>query len=164
VKMAVRKSRTIGRDAFGLDAIAHGGFPSEAIEVMCGTRAKTVTLRKGKGTQPPPAAELPRLQSELHMLFSAALPRRFLCCCDISTGKYPPGIVTDHCYAVLGYDPQTQQVTVMNPWGNHFEPKGPPGMEHGYATKSGAFTLPLSDFVQIFETVYYQTSLPPKVR
>jgi hypothetical protein len=166
VKIQLRKARPSSRDTIDLDVISHGGYPTEAIEVLCGTKARTLSIRKGKGNEPPAAHQIPALQTELHQLFSTALPRRFLCCCGVASAhaasKYPPGIVTDHAYAVLGYDPRTQQVTVMNPWGNHFEPKGAPGLLHGYETKNGMFTLSLADFIHVFEEVYYQTAMPAK--
>ena len=31
----------------------------------------------------------------------------------------PKGLIGNHAYAVLGYDPKTQTVTVLNPWGNN---------------------------------------------
>jgi hypothetical protein len=163
VKMQVRKARQPSRDRLDLDVIARGGYPSEAIEVLSGKRANLVILRNGKGASPPAAEDLPRLATELHELFNDGLPRKFIFCCSVASGRYgtyPPGIVTDHAYAILGYDPDRQLVAVMNPWGNHFEPTGASGLANGYATRNGSFVLPLGDFLQIFEAVYYQTSLP----
>lgn len=165
IKLEVRHSRKPASSEMDLDIISRGGFPSEAIQVLCGTQAKTVSIRHGKGEHPPAAADVPKLQAELHAYLSQALPRKFLFCCSTASGdkgKYPPGIVTDHAYAIVGYDPRRQVVTVMNPWGNHFEPKGDAGMMHGYATKGGKFDVPLRDFIAIFESVSYQTALPPK--
>jgi hypothetical protein len=160
--MQVRKAQP-SRDRLDLDVIARGGYPSEAIEVLCGKRANIIALRNGKGAPPPAAEDQPRLATALHELFNDGLPRKFIFCGSVASGgrgTYPPGIVSDHAYAILGYDADRQRVAVMNPWGNHFEPKGPPGLANGYFTRHGTFLLPLSEFVQIFEAVYYQTALP----
>lgn len=164
IKLQVRNARkNRGGDHFDLDIIARGGDPGDAIEVLCGSQSKSVNLRKGKAETLPPEVELLKHKNELHVLFSTALPRKFLCCCSVaSKGKYPPGIVTDHCYSILGYDPRTQHVTVRNPWGNRFKPKGTPGFTNGYATEGGVFEVPLAEFVMIFESVSYQTLLPLK--
>ena len=63
----------------------------------------------------------------------------------------PPGVVNDHAYAVLGYDAKADTLHIWNPWGNHFEPKGDMGLEHGYSTKGGHFDMPLKDFVRVYE-------------
>jgi hypothetical protein len=162
VKMPMRKARPPRRERLDLDVIARGGSPLKAIEVLSGKQTNMVLLRKGKGGSPPAAEDLPRLTTELHQRFNSGLPRKFIFCGSVASGgqgTYPPGIVSDHAYAILGYEADRQVVAVMNPWGNHFAPKGPPGLANGYSTRNGTFLLPLNDFVQIFEAVYHQTAL-----
>ncbi len=155
------KGKKAPKDRLDLDVIARGGFPSEAIEVLSGTAARMYPIRHGKAQEPPHAADVPGIKTTLHFAFTKDLPRKFLYCCTVGPAgagvKYPPGIVSRHAYAVIGYEPRTQVVTVMNPWGNRFTPRGPPGLEHGYPTQAGVFRVPLDEFVQIFGTVYYQT-------
>ena len=55
-----------------------------------------------------------------------------------------------HSYAVLGFNPSTDIVTVWNPWGDDFTPKGPAGVEHGWPRKHGIFEVPFPDFARIF--------------
>ena len=81
-------------------------------------------------------------------------------CAGTPAGKMPPGVVNDHAYAVLGYDAKMDTLHIWNPWGNHFEPKGDTGMEHGYSTKGGHFDMPLKDFVRVYEELYYETGIP----
>lgn len=166
IKMQVRNANpkahkdTKGPNTLGLDVIARGGFSSEAIEVLSGMHAKYYEIRKGSGEEPPHIQELPRMKAELHAALSASLPRKFLFCCGVPGSKSkPPGIVSNHAYAIVGYDAKTQMVTVMNPWGNKFTPKGDPGLANGYTTEGGKFDVPLNDFVQICDGVYYQTPL-----
>ena len=58
--------------------------------------------------------------------------------------KVPAGsdqwYVERHAYTVIGYDPQSQTVTLRNPWGHHPEP-------------DGTFTLPLAAFTESFEVI-----------
>lgn len=162
IKQHMRNARK-SREQLDLDIISRGGWAGEAIEVLCGSQAKDLNIRKGKGDAPPPEKDIPKLKAELHLLFSTGIPRKFLFCCSVSSkGKFPPGIVTDHAYSVLGYDPRSQLVTVRNPWGNHFKPKGTPGMSNGYVTEGGKFDVPLSEFVLVFESISYQTPMPLK--
>ena len=55
-----------------------------------------------------------------------------------------------HSYAVLGFNPKTDIVTVWNPWGDDFTPKGPPGVEHGWPRNHGVFEVPFHEFAQVF--------------
>lgn len=146
-----------------LDVIARGGDADETIALLTGFKANFGPIRKGHGT-PPPDHELPALQVRLHNLLHAAATQHALVCAGTShTGKSPPGVVSGHDYAVLGYDAGTKTVHVWNPWGQgyNFEPKGgPPGLDHGYEVKAGRFDVPLHDFVRIYEGVYYETRLP----
>jgi hypothetical protein len=69
-----------------------------------------------------------------------------------------PGIGYHHAYAIMGFDLKTDQVTVWNPWGQHFEPKGPEGAGHGFATEHGIFHIPLATLYQHFSTVHLETT------
>ena len=63
----------------------------------------------------------------------------------------PPGpLPMNHVYAILGFDPTTDVVTVWNPWGDDTTPKGPPGLQHGWPRNHGVFQIPLRDFVRVF--------------
>jgi hypothetical protein len=70
--------------------------------------------------------------------------------------------VNNHVYAVLHYDEKKRHVTVFNPWGNDFTPKGPPGPANGYLTERGKFTVPLEEFHQIFNSISYEIDKPKK--
>ena len=63
----------------------------------------------------------------------------------------PPGpLPMNHAYAVLGYNSEDRQLTIWNPWGDDFTPKGPSGIEHGWPRAHGVFTIPLRDFLRVF--------------
>lgn len=54
----------------------------------------------------------------------------------LGTQNDPSGYVGDHVYAITGYDPKTQTITMRNPWGQ--------------TGKDGTFTMSLDDFYNKF--------------
>ncbi|MGO9115188.1 MAG: C2 family cysteine protease [Thermoguttaceae bacterium] len=73
----------------------------------------------------------------------------------------PNGISHGHCMALIGWDAAADKVTIWNPWGNTFEPKGT-GPNAGYKTLSGVFTMPLADFTRSFAGIDVENSKPYK--
>ena len=67
-----------------------------------------------------------------------------------AAGHKPPGIRGNHAYAILGYDVAQDAVTLWDPHGDKFTPKGEPGLEHGYARAEGRAQIPLPELVQFF--------------
>lgn len=68
-----------------------------------------------------------------------------------SVPKKPNGkLPGNHVYAIMDFDPHTEMLTVWNPWGTDYKPKGPDSPENGYARKHGIFHISLDDFMQIF--------------
>ena len=66
----------------------------------------------------------------------------------------------NHAYAIIGYAPRTDLVSVWNPWGQNFTPKGPEGVEHGFVTEHGVFQIPLTTLYHQFSTVHLETIAP----
>ena len=62
----------------------------------------------------------------------------------------PAKLAYDHVYAIMGFDPGTDMVTIWNPWGTDFTPNGPSGPENGYMRKKGIFTLSFDEFVSFY--------------
>ena len=84
---------------------------------------------------------------------------------DVTTDKgrlplFPPAIMQNHVYVVTDYDAKADLVTIWNPHGNTFKPKGTPGMENGYVTDGGKFTLPLSEAYQFYGSFTFETEKP----
>jgi hypothetical protein len=75
--------------------------------------------------------------------------------------KLPPGIDPRHAYAVLAYDTEKDTLTIWNPHGNTFPGRGrrmgEPGLENGYPTKAGIFTVSVADVAKIFRGVIIET-------
>lgn len=85
----------------------------------------------------------------------------------MSMGKEPPPnqkkvphFGYGHAYAILGYDHNSDEVTVWNPWGNDYTPKGPAGIENGFLTKHGVFRIPLTTLYEQFSNFHLETSKP----
>ena len=72
----------------------------------------------------------------------------------------PPAILQNHVYVITDYDAKTDLVTIWNPHSNTFKPKGTPGLENGYVTEGGKFTLPLKEAYQFYGSFTFETEKP----
>jgi hypothetical protein len=159
------------------DAIANGGSSATIVQMLTGHKTKRITLKKqprstekgpdGKPVPKPPVAAGPvdQLAAQVRKELTAAVAERRLATCGTGTEKQPPGISGKHAYAVLGFDAAADTVTLWNPHGNAFRPKGAPGLTTGYPTAGGVFTLPVAEFVQVFRGLTVETTdavAPPK--
>lgn len=142
------------------DLIAKGGSTVPVLRLLGGheTRGLPIRPKGAKETRPTEeatAAILPKVREGLR----TAMREHRLVCCTTPKVKEVPGISPKHAYAVLGYDEAADTVRVWNPHGNAFKPKGAPGLERGYPTKDGHFTLPLADFARIFGGVQFEAEV-----
>jgi|WetSurMetagenome_2_1015567.scaffolds.fasta_scaffold11907_3 hypothetical protein len=140
------------------DELIGGGRSSDSIALLTGHRAQVLGYL---GVRTP--------IGQVHETLTTTTQQRRLVCAGTPklTGSpggpaRVPGISYHHSYAVFGYDSERRQVTLFNPHGNGFEPKGPPGPANGYPTQHGVFTLPLQDFVHIFQHMSCETDQPEK--
>lgn len=126
------------------------GNPTAVIQLLTGRKAilHQIVLEDG----------LDDVTKRLDYSFRSAMEEKRIVCAGTDRRPLPPGIVQTHAYAVLGYNPATRDVTLWNPWGKDFQPKGGSGLRTGYETKQGKFTLPLSDFARIFDRVMIQSA------
>lgn len=161
--LKIHTSKNGHQSGVSMDAIAHGGDADDTIELLSGHKGKYFGIRTGKGKDrgPPPENRIPLLTAQLRQVLRLSNAMHPLLCCGTSTAKLPPGVVTDHDYAILGYDASRDAVLVWNPWGNRHKLKGEPGLQNGYETEGGRFSVPLPEFVRIFEGVYYESASPP---
>jgi len=155
------KERKIGTnieadDAVMTDFIGHGGYYSPVMTLFTGHKVTGAPLSRWVNQDPNGGLErahelLAKLSVE-HKLMAAG--------CGNKTKRLPKGIVHGHVYGILGYDPASRMVVVFNPWGNHFKPKGEPGLVNGYPTDHGIFQVPLNEFIQTFTDFAYETDRP----
>lgn len=151
------------------DAIAHGGSTSSMIRMLTGHTTKSLGLKRQKRTgkkgpdgrpilsDPVALAPVEELAARVRKEVGAALQERRLVTASTGTEKQPPGISGRHAYTVLRFDAAADTVTLWNPHGNSFRPKGEAGLKAGYATRAGVFTVPVVEFVQVFRGVAYET-------
>ncbi len=146
------------------DAIARGGSINSTISALTGRVARTTAMRARVDKARQQGEPIDPIVDDIRTRLSEAFGERRLAGVGTdSTDKgltLPPGINGKHAYAVLAFDRAADTVDLWNPHGNTFKPKGAPGLEHGYETKAGRFTMPLVDFVSVFRAVTIETDTP----
>ena len=119
------------------------------IEILDGFKTEKVPLKKIKAGN--------EGLSSLRLKMIAALTEKQIVKTGTSKNVKTRGITPDHAYAVLGFSKDTDSVQVWNPHGQEFHPTGDEGLENGYTTKRGLFSVPLKEFVQIFDDINIET-------
>jgi hypothetical protein len=140
-----------------IDVLAKGGSAGVALEWVTGhaiTRFSCKPWREADVTEAKRAELLTDLRGQLTAAFAA---KRLVCGGTSTSVKRPPAVLGNHAYAILGYDRAKDVVTLWNPHGNTFTPKGEPGLEHGYATSAGRFQVPLTELVRFFGGFSFET-------
>jgi hypothetical protein len=144
-------------EALDTDLIGHGGNPGPVIGRYTGHKASHAAI--GKWSRQDPGTVATRTEKLLAGL--AADHRIVVAVTPHAVDKKLP-VPHGHAYGVLSYDTSRHMVRMFNPWGNKHQPAGPSGMQYGYVTEHGFFEVPISDFVQIFSSVEYETQAPFK--
>lgn len=142
-----------------LDAIARGGSAGTMLAFITGHEMVRFTLSWAKNSKTTPedrAAKLTELRSRLTQAFSSGA-----CVTTGTTSPKMPGILGGHAYGVLGYDAATDGITVWDPHGDDFTPKGEAGPKSGYPRKDGVCTMPLEVFASQFAGLAFEI-LPGK--
>ncbi len=140
-----------------IDAVGRGGSGGTMLSRLTGHKITRFSCRAAKEAANPANRE-PQMQTLRKQLVATILAHRLITCGTVKTTT--PGITPNHAYAVLGYEEKTDTLRLWNPHGDSFIPKGAEGLEHGYARKSGVFSIPLADFVMQFSGVAFETSEP----
>ncbi len=140
------------------DVIARGGAIGPSIRTLTGRPFKQFPLRTRGKTDPPKDGEVEAKLPKLREILLSSIEERRLACCGTPKMVATPGVNGKHAYAVIGFDEKEDAVRLWNPHGNNFKPKGEPGLKNGYETRDGLFTIPLADFVRIFNGVSYEES------
>jgi hypothetical protein len=78
----------------------------------------------------------------------------------LALAHVPPNISKNHVYAIVDYDPKTDVVTIWNPHGQMYAPKGPDGLENGYTTDHGRFHLPLAEAYAFYTSFTFEHDQP----
>lgn len=148
------------RTAEATDAMASGGPTSLIIHLYSGHRGHHFPLHSARHAD--------MALGELRHALPEALAHRRLV--GVNMDDQPPGgrakipgLGYGHAYALLAFDPRHDAVTVWNPWGNTFRPKGEEGPEHGFSTERGVFQLSLETLCRNFSSVHIETLEPARV-
>lgn len=72
--------------------------------------------------------------------------------------EMPTSITPNHAYAVFGFDPASDRITIWNPHGDNFTPKGPEGFQYGFRREGGVFSMPLPLFARTFARLTIETT------
>ncbi|HEY2761335.1 MAG TPA: C2 family cysteine protease [Pirellulales bacterium] len=145
-----------------IDAIAHGGTSGPVIRLFTGHDIIHIAAHpKVPAGSNPSDEQLEQHLAKLRATIGSAIADHRLICVGSPKQTSTPGITPSHCYAILNLDPRTDNVEIWNPHGNHFKPKGSPGLETGYVTDGGRFTVPLIDFTKIFTGIHCEAPAKP---
>jgi hypothetical protein len=118
------------------DTIAKGGSSRPVLRLFTGEEATKRDLKDADG-----AAVLTRVAG-------AAGQKKVLGIAYTGSKPKPPGVTPHHAYAILGFE--SGKVVMWNPHGDSFKPKGPEGLQFGYAKQNGIFRLPPDEAVKVF--------------
>jgi tetratricopeptide (TPR) repeat protein len=146
------------RSDLPIDAIAKGGSEGRIMSYLTGHKVKWFSFKFAKEPATSDAARAAKMEELRQKLAAAAREKRLMAC---ATEKpTTPGVTPKHAYAVLTYDSQADTVELWNPHGNSFTPKGPPGLSNGYVMTNGLLTVPVTEFVQQFSGVTFESKFP----
>jgi|WetSurMetagenome_2_1015567.scaffolds.fasta_scaffold171092_2 hypothetical protein len=113
-----------------------GGGPGPDVKRWTGNDVKLFALNKKTNIE---EVRESLIRMNKHNLMSQALVLK-------PKGK----IIGDHVYAVMGFDSQTNMLTVWNPWGTDYKHKGIDCPQNGYNREQGIFKISLEDFLYLF--------------
>jgi hypothetical protein len=141
----------------------HGGSTGAAGTAYSGKKYSGIRL-VGDFHKTVSDADLEKMLTAVRTQLPPALAAHHLALAGTLKHAQPKSITQNHGYAVLGFDSAKDTITVWNPHGNRFTPKGPEGFDNGYTIQNGVFTMPLKDFVRTFNRIMIETDTPVVAR
>ncbi|HEX4612970.1 MAG TPA: C2 family cysteine protease [Urbifossiella sp.] len=156
-KLRADEARAAGKEvAPDLDLLTKGGSAGTMVGVVTGKKIERFSCTFAHDPKIP-SAEVAAKLAAMRTKLTAAFAAKKLVTCGTGKGVIVPGVNGNHAYAVLGYDRGTDHITLWNPHGQDFTPKGAPGKEHGYPTKDGRFRMLLPEFAAVFAGLAFET-------
>jgi hypothetical protein len=148
------------------DIIAVGGTPSSPLSILTGHTCRRVGCKEFQHETMDATMRQTKLDDIRRQLADAFKTNHLVAggTADLHAGQViVPGLYYNHSYGVLAYESQTDRVTFWNPMGNHFVPRGSPGLDNGYPTSRGRFEVPLAEAVMWFGSFSIETdeAAPP---
>ena len=156
-------AQQVPRSVSPTNIIDKGGAPLTVLQYLTGHKVVRINCAPMRDPKLTPAEREAKLADCRAALIKTQDAGRLIVC---GNGARPrdmapiPGILFLHSYAVLGYDAKTDEITLRNPQGRQHTPKGAPGMQYGYPTKDGRFTLPLAELVKWLGAFSIETDEP----
>lgn len=148
-----------------LSVVARGGSAGTMLSVLTGNAIQRFSCKPWFEDAKTPKAELDRKLVELRALLkSATADKRLMTAGTSGKTRKVPRLSRGHAYGVLGYDAKTDLVTIRDPHGQTFKPKGSPGLVNGYTINQGIFQAPLTEVVQFMAGFAFQLNTPAKTR
>lgn len=159
-------------DIDGTDALRRGGDSAVTLAQLTGHATQRIHFPVSVERR---AAEKEHILPELRKALTAATEEHRLITAGVdppaaakpladgtsqTLPHLPPNINKNHVYAIVSYDPATDTVEIWNPHGQTFQPKGTPGLEHGYVTAHGRFKLPLTEAYSFYTSFTFELSAP----
>ncbi len=118
-----------------LGVVAHSGSQLQVLECLMGQKYQSLNPQKLS-------------RSSIGMMLAKA-----------TTETMPVGIGTgDHCLSLCDYNPQTQMLTILNPWGTS-DTYQIEGTNLQYPMNNGKFQMALSDACQAFDSLVIPSTI-----
>ena len=143
-----------------IDLLGKGGSAGTMVRVVTGNEIVRFSCKLVRDAKTP--AERQAQLARSRELLTTTFAQKRLVTCGTGAGGKVPNVHGNHAYAVTGYDATTDQISLWNPHGQTFTPKGQPGLENGYPTKDGRFRMPLAEFMQAFGGLAFETAVAAK--
>lgn len=146
---AVGQLRIEDKGAKGPPLIAAtAGSAGTMVSVLTGHTIKRFSCSPWRKAETSEDTKTEKLKELRALLADAMAGNRLITAGTASKGSKVPGISSWHAYAVLGYDAGADTVTLRDPHGKKFQPKGTPGLANGYPIEKGVFDVPLAQVVE----------------
>ncbi len=149
-----------GKTGLPLDVASKGGSAGTMLSVLTGRAIKRFSCAPWHSGQESPEALNAKLKELRAMLAENVAAHRLATVGAGNKGLKVPSLARMHAYAVLGYDVATDLVTIRDPHGQTFAPKGSPGLTNGYAVSRGVFQAPLGEVVQFMSGFAFTQDTP----
>lgn len=146
-----------------LAVVSRGGSAGSMLSVLTGNSIERFSCKPWAEDSTTPKVELDKKLGELRaMLKTATAGKRLMTAGTSGKTRKVPSLSRGHAYAVLSYDAKTDLITIRDPHGQDFTPKGEPGLENGYAVKQGIFKAPAADVVRFMGGFAFELNTPAK--
>jgi len=163
-KAIKKKKKKEGGNTIDPDSVAgnigRGGSTMRFIPLLTGHQGKSLSFHEKDSPLKAAEARVRVKLPDVRQILVKGMADHRMVCCSTTTDVGVPGLSSRHAYAVLSFDASRDVVTIWNPHGNKFVPKGPAGLTNGFPTTDGKFTMTLAEFVKAFRSISYEGPEP----